>query len=647
MDAALPSNIRTILDYSLTTLSDGISLLNSGMKENNKMCGIVGSVGLRITDKVLNQIYHRGPDGQEIELLNIHGQDVSLAHTRLSILDLSPAGKQPMQSKDGRWWVTFNGEIYNHLDLRKTLQCTFRGHSDTETLVELIAAHGIEKTLPQLNGMFAFAALDTHQGKLYLARDPFGIKPLYYAEKENTFSFSSEVRALKELGIGGDGIDTNAVQLFMTLRYTPSPKTLWNGIKRLAPGHTLCFDIASKKTINNAYISGVTKHFSGSLDDAVDAYRQELQAAINRQLLSDVPVGVLLSGGIDSALVAAMAKNAGRDLPCFTVGFGHEHPECEISDAAETAKVLGLPFSSIEITPDLLMQALPDIVDSVEEPLGTTSIMPMWYLVRKAREDVTVVLTGQGSDEPWGGYLRYQVEIIHRMFPWKSFWLVLKRLASLYGNIPDTLERGLRTLPVNNIAMRMVEACALFNSDQRKSLLGSSTDGGATELNQYWLNILTDDNHKSAEKMMRTDTRMNLSDDLLLYGDKLSMAVALEARVPMLDIQLVNFIESLPLEYRVALKRTKITHKLMAERYLPSAIVHRQKKNFAVPFGEWSRTSWKGFIEDILFDNNAPHWEALNQGTVRQLWDNHINSKPDRSRQIFSLLMLAMWWRAQ
>jgi len=611
------------------------------------MCGIVGSIGLIITDKVLNKLFHRGPDGQEIESINICNQDVWLAHTRLSILDLSPAGKQPMQSRDGRWWVTFNGEIYNHLDLRKTLRQSFRGHSDTETLIELIAAKGLAKSLPLLNGMFAFAALDTQQGKLYLVRDPFGIKPLYYAKKGNTFSFSSEVRALKELGIGSDGIDTNAVQLFMTLRYTPSPKTLWNGINRLAPGHILCIDVVSREHKTSRYITGITERFTGSLDEAVDGYRHQLQSAINRQLLSDVPVGVLLSGGIDSALVAAMAKDAGSDLPCYTVGFGHDHPECEISDAAETARVLDLPYTAVEITPDMLMQALPDIARSVEEPLGTTSIMPMWYLVKKARENVTVVLTGQGTDEPWGGYLRYQVEMIRRILPWRSFWLTLKRIADLYGNLPDALERGLRTLPVSNMSMRTAEACALFTSGERKSLLGNSFDGGATEMIKYWLDILVAGNCEPAEKMMRTDARMNLADDLLLYGDKLSMATSLETRVPMLDIELVNFVESLPLKYRIALRRTKIAHKLMAERYLPSAIVHRKKKNFAVPFSTWSRRSWKGFIEDVLLDKNAPHWEVLNRRAVQQLWRHHIDSSPDRSRQVFSLLMLALWWREQ
>lgn len=610
------------------------------------MCGILGSIGLEISRSLLDSLHHRGPDGHGIEQIAVCNQSVSLAHTRLSILDLSPAGKQPMQSRDGRWWVTFNGEIYNHLDLRKSLSIPFRGHSDTETLVESIAAYGIENTLPHLNGMFAFTALDTVEGKLYLVRDPFGIKPLYYSGKGQAFAFASEVRALKTLGLN-DGIDHQSLQLFMTLRYSPSPSTLWKGIKRLAPGHVLCVDVASGTHVLTRYIAPVTNRFTGSMGDAVDVYKQEMQAAINRQLLSDVPVGVLLSGGIDSALVAAMAKDSGRDLPCFSVGFGKDHPECEIEAAAETARVLGLPFSAVEVTPEQLLEALPAVVGAVEEPLGTTSIMPMWNLVQKAREDVTVVLTGQGTDEPWGGYRRYQVEMIHRMLPWNGFWKGANAVGGLAGTLPEFMERGLRTLPVADMAGRSVEACALFSSDERALLLGDSSNGGAIERMRYWLDWMDSADCAPAEKMMRMDARMNLADDLLLYGDKLAMAVSLEARVPMLDIELVRFVESLPLQYRVALRKTKIVHKKMAESYLPPSIVHRKKKGFGVPFGSWSRGPWRSFVEETLLDSNAPHWQALNRNGVKIMWKQHLNRKPDRSRQIFSLLMLALWWRQQ
>lgn len=394
------------------------------------MCGIVGAVNIKFGESALVSLRHRGPSGQGIEHISVRDTFVTLGHTRLSILDLSVAGHQPMQSRDGRWWVTFNGEIYNHLDLRPSLPGPFRGHSDTETLVELIAQQGVDKTLPALNGMFAFAALDTLHGKLYLARDPFGVKPVYFAKNREEFAFASEVRTLHQLGIPS-AINDQGLRQFLTLRYTPSDVTLWEGVHRLQPGHVLCLDLASAVFNIRCYIEPTADHFHGSFDDAIEAYREALSAAIRRQLLSDVPVGILLSGGVDSALVAAMAKDAGRDLPCFAVGFGEGHAECEIDDAAETARVLGLPFYQVLTTPGQLKDSLPAIVRAVEEPLGTTSIMPMWHLVQRARQDVTVVLTGQGSDEPWGGYFRYQVELVRRLLPLPLLWRFGQKIGDL------------------------------------------------------------------------------------------------------------------------------------------------------------------------------------------------------------------------
>lgn len=607
------------------------------------MCGVAGllqrSGGSWDADGVLAQIAHRGPDAQGAEHLPCGDVDVWLGHTRLSILDLSEAGAQPMASRDGRWWIAFNGEVYNHQDVRAGLPGPFRGHSDTESIVESLSTRGVAATLPMLNGMYAFAALDRQARRLYLARDPFGIKPLYYHHSTHRLAFASEIGALRAMGVEA-ALDADALQTFLTLRYTPSPQTLLQGVSRLAPGHLLTYDLDTHDVTVRCFARPQAERFEGSLDDAVAAYEDALRGAVSRQLLSDVPVGLLLSGGIDSALIAAMARDAGRVLTGFTVGFGQGHDECEIDDAAHTARVLGMPHRYVTVDPDKLWGALPDIVASVEEPLGTTSVMPMWYLVQAAREEVTVVLTGQGSDEPWGGYRRYQQELLRSLAPW-PLWRSLKRLPTSQ-RLPDPIRRGLRSLPVRNTARRFVETYTLFDEAERHRLTGSSSSGAARQRVQQWLDWQQAGDRPIAEQQLRIDARMNLSDDLLLYGDKISMAVALEARVPMLDIALMDFVESLPLSYKVGLRRTKIVHKAMAERYLPAEIVHRKKKGFQVPFGDWCRGSWRDRVAEVLLTPGAPHLDHLDRSAIEGIWSAHARGA-DRGRSLFSLLMFALW----
>jgi asparagine synthase (glutamine-hydrolysing) len=440
-------------------------------------------------------------------------------------------------------------------------------------------------------------------------------------------------------------IDKDALDIFLTLRYVPSPRTLWNGIFRVPPGHFLCYDIETGTFESKCYIRPTKDRFQGTLEEAVAGYRDVLRGAVRRQLLSDVPVGIFLSGGIDSALVAAMAAESGRDLKTFTVGFGKQHPECEIEEAAVTAKVLGLSHAFVEVTPETLLSAIPDIVRAIEEPLGTTSVLPMWYLVHKARKDVTVVLTGQGSDEPWGGYQRYQLELWRKHIPRPELWSSLYNLKKLWHGMPETLERGLRSLPVRDEASRFKEEYSLFNSEEISWLTGCNNGDKAIREVSSWLSWLDDEMMAPVERMMRIDSRMNLADDLLLYGDKISMAASLEARVPMLDLEVVRFIESLPISFRVGIRHTKIAHKMMAESYLPEQIIHRPKKGFKVPFSQWSKGPWREWIETMLLDRNGPHFNLLDYAGVSRVWKEHLSARPDRGRQIFALLMLAVVYR--
>lgn len=608
------------------------------------MCGLAGVLShspLPFNEKsVLRAFSHRGPDAQDSVHLKQHNHHVWLGHARLSILDLSEAGAQPMFSSDRRWVVVFNGEIYNHQSLRSKNH-SYKGSSDTETLVELLSQIGIQQTLSQLNGMFAFAAFDTEKGQIHLVRDPFGIKPLYIHYHKNTLYFASEIRTLAAMGVPLE-LHSDSLQTFLTLRYTPSPYTLLQDIERVPPGHHICWDIHTHEFQKQCFISPTAHRLEGSKSVVIRTYENELRAAVSRQLLSDVPVGLLLSGGIDSALIAAMAKEQGYNLNTYTVGFGTEHFECEIDDARHTANILSLPHHHITVTPSSLWSAFPDIVQSIEEPLGTTSILPMWALVQRAREDVTVVLTGQGSDEPWGGYRKYQQELLRENAP-NWLWKQLRHVPS-HPKLPDFIKRGLISLPEKNIGMRLLLNYELCSAGQRERLTGRSDQGQALERILHWLEWQHTGKTSVTEQQMRIDARMNLADDLLLYGDKISMAFGLEARVPMLDLRLMEFIESLPLSCKRDLRRGKIIHKAMAEQYLPKEIVYRKKKGFQVPFGKWCRDDWKEHVSEILLTSGAPHLSELSKKELENIWNQHQQGI-DNERILFSLLSFAFWYR--
>ena len=549
-----------------------------------------------------------------------------------------------MRSQDGRWLVTFNGEIYNHLELRKELEVAWRGHSDTETLVECLSAWGLERTLPRLNGMFAFGALDVIAGKLYLVRDPFGVKPLYYSlADDGGCAFSSEVKALLPLANKVPQLHLQALRAFLTLRFVPSPNTLLEGIKRLPPGHVLAKELETGQHDLRCYTRYPSERYRGTLDDAVEDYYALLSRAVKRQLLSDVPLGIFLSGGVDSGLVAALAVEQVGKLPSYTVGFGADHAACELADAAETAAVLGLEHRPFTVTTRELWNALENCVAAVEEPLGTVSVLPMWYLAQRARRDVTVVLTGQGADEPWGGYRRYQGEIWHSRLPFPSLLALFQPLLHRMPKVPEFIERAAASIPTADRAQRFQQAYALFSPDMRRQLAGSPEPGCAASAIRYWLDWLGSTDVSGVEAMMAIDTRMGLADDLLLYGDKISMAHSLEARVPLLDIELVRFVESLPPEFRVSLRGGKIAHKLAAARHLPRAIVNRPKKGFLVPFGKWAATLWKDQIADVLLNPSASHWAWLNRRAIQGLWQEHVSGRRDRGRQLFALTSFCLW----
>jgi asparagine synthase (glutamine-hydrolysing) len=603
------------------------------------MCGLIGGVNVEIDGKLLNYISHRGPDGEGLLHCDLDSHRITLGHKRLAIVDLSPSGAQPMTSSCGLRHIVFNGEIYNHTDLRSNIRgVNFRGHSDTETMLELLARSGIN-AIRQLNGIFGFALLDEAAQKLYLARDPFGVKPLYYFVDGRQVCFASELRPL--LSLHQAELDSNSLATLLRLRYTPSPATLFSGVQRVRPGHIVVIDLSSEipTAREYPYIDAVQQQSeTPSFEASVEQYGRGFEQAIERQLMSDVEIGVLLSGGIDSALVAAFAqKHSQLPLKAFTVGFNEACDSAdEIDDAEETARLLGLEHVKTRIGFDEFISVLRECVSIVEEPVATTSIVPMHFLSQLAGSHVKVVLSGQGADESLGGYGRYQGEFYRGWIPW---WLARAGVyfATAVDIRNDRLLRGLGSVAQRDELEGFLSAYQVFSPQEIKHLTGFEENYCQDSI-QYWYNTLRcDELSQSVERMMSLDLRMNLSDDLLLYTDKLTMRQSLECRVPMLDIDLIKILEAMPYQYRVTRGRTKIVHKAFARRILPDAIINRPKKGFMSPTKKWFRQIDK--LSALLLDRNSKFSTYFDCNYVSKILKQH-GSGFNRERHIFLLLSI-------
>jgi len=605
------------------------------------MCGILATVNIPFDESALDSIRHRGPDGWGIGQVAVGKHLVTLGHRRLSIVDLSPAGHQPMWTRDRRFAIVYNGEIYNHQDLRRTLDdVEFRGHCDTETILYYLAKHGAAAAA-EFNGIFAYCLIDTAERKMFIARDPFGVKPVYYRAEGRTVVVSSEIRAIRQFF--EDPLDEDSLAELLRLRYLPSPDTLFQNVRKLRPGHVAEIDLnGAAPRLTESPLPWRTCSSSVSRDrrDAIDRYETLLRASIRRQLLADVEVGVLLSGGVDSALVAQLAA---REVPykvkAFTVGFSEKDSVDEISDAAETARVAGLEHHSVRIGFDDFTRALAEINSIVEEPLATTSIVPMFALSRLASSRVKVVLSGQGADETMGGYRRYQMELLQGFVP----KFAVAPLRTLSRAIPsDALRRAMGAAGEADDVRRFEAVYSVFGRDQIERLIGRP-ERRAEERIRYGFHLLhCEDRAESVERMMSLDARLNLADDLLLYTDKITMHHSLECRVPLLDLELVRFIESLPRSWRVGIGSGKRIHKWAAQRMLPASIVQRKKKGFLSPTKRWFQSG--GAVREILLAKNSRFASTFDLREVETVLREH-EAGANRERHIFLLLSLNYWMR--
>lgn len=595
----------------------------------------------------MDTIIHRGPDDSGMYLSGSLG----LGFRRLSIIDLS-AGHQPMSDHEGVVWVVFNGEIYNFPELRRELEAhghRFRTHCDTEVFVHGYKQWG-DEVLNRCNGMFGVAIWDERRRRLLLARDQMGIKPVYYSLTSETLYFGSEIRPIRAVHSEPSDIDADAIALFLRYRYTPAPKTLFRGIQKLAAGEKLV--IENGRPILSRYYTLSPRPFAPqpSDEEAAERLLELYKAAVKRHLISDVPLGLLLSGGMDSGLLLGLMAQHGKSWPTFTVGYGETFTDDELADARETAQFYGSEHHTVQIDRATFEAALPGIVDSLEEPVASSSIVPMNFVCKRAREVVKVALIGQGPDELFGGYNRHLG--VHYGGAWRSLpaWTrsgaagIVRRLG--YG---ESSQRALYSLGEQDRLRRFQQVFSLVSDKSLTALFRPEVlpDGGKASAGSCWQEYseaLAGLDELNAFQFL--ELRSSLPDELLMYGDKLSMANALEVRVPYLDREVVEHVQQFGARLKIRRTVRKWLHRAVARRFLPPEIVRRKKRGFAVNVvDQWFRESMQGRIRDYLADNTSLIYRYVRQAAVGDLLQQHASGAGNHHKILFSLVVLEQWLR--
>lgn len=638
------------------------------------MCGIAGIVdapgragsnALRaVAGDMAGTLAHRGPDASGVWVDEDAG--AALAHTRLSIIDLSEAGAQPMASSCGRLVISYNGEVYNAGELRGELEAKgrrFRGHSDTEVIVEGCAEWGIEATVKRLIGMFAFAIWDRAARKLTLGRDRLGIKPLYWSLAGGQFVFGSELKALAALPGWRRKIDPQSLAAFLRLSYVPAPHTIYQGVSKLEPGKLLHYSPGSKPRID-AYWSlqeVAARGLADPLDigdgEALDRLEALLRDAVRRRLVSDVPLGAFLSGGIDSStVVALMQQESSGAVRSFSIGF-REDAFNEADQARAVARHLGTEHTEQIVTPEEAREVIPLLPEMYDEPFADSSQIPTFLVSRMTRQHVTVALSGDGGDELFAGYNRYGQA------------LLLKRYA---GVLPQSLRRlaarGIVALPPSawdKLFGLVPEArrprLAGDKMHKLAGVLGEDAMGYYRRLTSQWEGAaslvpgtrerggIADDAVLKAEFaddiawMQFVDTATYLPDDILTKVDRASMAVALEARVPILDHRVVEFAWALPPRFKLRDGQSKWLLRRLLGKYVPPELTERPKMGFGVPIDGWLRGPLKAWGEELLGRDALAAGGLLDPEPIRAKWEEHQSGKRNWQYFLWNVLMFQAW----
>ncbi len=616
------------------------------------MCGIAGvfafgdapAPDLGVLRRMTAMLVHRGPDD---EGHHVRGP-VALGHRRLSIID--PAGgHQPMSNESDTVWLVCNGEIYNFRELRRELEAhghRLRSGSDNEVIVHAYEQWG-DDCVRRLNGMFAFALWDEPRRRLLLARDHFGVKPLYFFADAAAVVFASEIKGVLASGRVAPAVDPAALQLFLHYRFVPSPQTLLRGVERVAPGHRVVCDAGGIR--RERYFAPVPslRHDVGE-GDCVRELRQRLETAVERQLVSDVPVGAFLSGGVDSSAIAVLMARRQARLSTFCVGFAAGEPLSELDAAREVAAWLGTDHHEVAVSARQFADELPACLWHLEEPTTTTSIVPLFVLARLTGRLVKVVLTGQGADEPLGGYHRYLGERYGAWYRRLPHLLRAGVVTPLVEALPgqERLKRAVRSLGNGDDATRFLALYALLTEAALDRLLVGRRRLSLEELLapvERWRGGVR--HLEPLSQLMYIDARLSLADDLLLYGDKMTMAWSLEARVPFLDLDLMDLAESLPAAMKLKGMERKHIHKRAVSAWLPPDVVRRRKMGFGVPTARWFREELRDFVHDTVFAADAAWRDHFSPDGVAAIVAAHASGRENHERQIFALLTFELWQR--
>jgi asparagine synthase (glutamine-hydrolysing) len=621
------------------------------------MCGICGQLNIAGNEPVDQEairrmartIFHRGPDDEGYYFSGSLG----LGFRRLSIIDLS-GGHQPMADAEEKVWLVFNGEIYNFKELRAELEGRghkFRTRSDTEVIIHGYKEWGTD-VLKRLNGMFGLALWDVKKQKLVVARDAMGIKLIYYRIAGGQLTFGSEIRPVLAAQNSSPEVDPTALNLFLRFRYTPSPLTIFRGIRKLAPGTMLV--VENGKCREERWYDFTPTPFSSPKSDA-EATRElaELyRGAVKRHLLSDVPVGLLLSGGLDSNLLLGLMNEQGGPWPAYTVGYGDTFADDELADAAESARLLKARHVVVKLDQGEFEKSLPRIVDALEEPIAASSIVPMYFVCQRARQDVKVALIGQGPDELFGGYKRHMG--VHYGKYWRGLPGGVRALAgSALGMLPrnETLKRGLNSLGTKDRLERYQNVFSLMPEQEIDALFQEDLlpQRPGDELLRCWSQIVPHMEHTDElGGLQMLEIRSSLPDELLMYADKLSMAHSLELRVPYLDKTVVEYAQRLDASFKIRQRSGKWLHREVCKDFLPPEILKRKKRGFAVNVvDDWFHSSVKGYLSELLLDKNSLMFELLKPAAVQSLLENHRSGRQDNHKLLFSLVMVEQWLRGR